>query len=152
MQESARGVLLTPTGQILLMKIAGSAGDFWITPGGRIRPGEEPAEAAAREIREETGYRAALVHNQLWVRHGTYVADGLRLPEREHFFLMPTEPFEATTTGMEPGEANHHRGFRWWTISEIACSTETFVPRRLAELLLDLQQFGPPPSPIESGE
>jgi len=152
MQESARGVLLTPTGLVLLVKITGPTGDAWITPGGRIRPGEEPAEAAVREIREETGCQARLVQGHIWTRHGTYLAEGGRLPEREHFFLMPTEWFEPTSAGMEPHELERHGGFHWWTIPEMADSSEAFVPRKLAELLRNLQQFGPPPSPLESGE
>ncbi len=152
MQESARGVLLTSTGLVLLMRIRGSPQDVWITPGGRIRPGESPVEAAIREIREETGLQALIVEREIWIRHGTYLAGSQRLPERERFFLVPTEEFQPTTSAMEPEELSRHRGYRWWSISDLARSRELFVPRRLAELLRDLQQFGPPTSPVESGE
>ena len=90
MQESARGVLLTRTGLVLLMKVTGPAGECWITPGGRIRLGENAADTAVREVREETGCPAPVVQCQLWVRYGTYLAGGHRLTEREKFFLMPT--------------------------------------------------------------
>jgi 8-oxo-dGTP pyrophosphatase MutT (NUDIX family) len=152
MQESARGVILTETGLVLLMKVMGAAGELWITPGGRIRPGEDPAEAAVREVREETGWAAPVVRGLLWIRNGTFVAGGQRVSEREQFFLMPTERFEPTTDGMEPGELKRHAGFRWWRIPEIASSRETFAPRRLAQLLADLQQCGPPLDPVEADE
>jgi 8-oxo-dGTP pyrophosphatase MutT (NUDIX family) len=152
MQESARGVLMTSTGLVLLMKVASSTRDFWITPGGRIRPGESAVAAAVREIREETGLQEPVVRCEIWIRHGTYLADGGRLRERERFFLVPTEEFQPSTAAMEPRELSRHRGFRWWSITELARSSELFVPRRLAKLLQELQQAGPPSSPVEAGE
>jgi 8-oxo-dGTP pyrophosphatase MutT (NUDIX family) len=152
MQECARGVLLTPEGQVLLMKVATASGHLWITPGGRIRPGEDAVTAAVREVREETGRQDLSVAAEIWVRHGTYVADGRSLPERERFFLMHSVLFDPTPATMEPAERSRHRGFRWWTVEEIAQSSESFAPRRLAVLLRTLREQGPPPSPLESGE
>jgi 8-oxo-dGTP pyrophosphatase MutT (NUDIX family) len=152
MQESARGVLLTPAGRVLLMRVRGTAGAIWITPGGRIRPGESADQAVVREIREETGLQAPVLQCGIWVREGTYLAYGARIPERERFFLVLTEEFQPTTTAMEPAELSRHEGFRWWSIAELERSSERFVPRRLAELLRDLEQSGPPVSPVETGE
>lgn len=55
----AAGVLFTsPEGVLLLRRSANSdhPGE-WGLPGGRIESGETEAEAACREVREETGYR-----------------------------------------------------------------------------------------------
>jgi 8-oxo-dGTP pyrophosphatase MutT (NUDIX family) len=41
------------TGRILLVKHADT--DLWVAPGGAIEPGETPADAAVREMWEETG-------------------------------------------------------------------------------------------------
>ena len=152
MQESARAVLVTPTWLILLMKVAGQTRDVWITPGGRIRPGEQAVSAVVREIHEETGRAGLDVQAEIWVRRGTYLAGGRRLQEQERFFLVPTEQFEPTTAGMERAELERHRGFHWWSILEIAQSPESFVPGRMAELLGDLRHSGPPPEQIETGE
>jgi 8-oxo-dGTP pyrophosphatase MutT (NUDIX family) len=36
------------------------AREGWLTPGGAIDPGETPAQAAVREVAEETGHRITL--------------------------------------------------------------------------------------------
>jgi 8-oxo-dGTP pyrophosphatase MutT (NUDIX family) len=51
--STAAGVVLDDDGSVLLGRRADSGA--WALPGGIIEPGEEPADAAVREIFEETG-------------------------------------------------------------------------------------------------
>ena len=51
--STAAGVVLDDDGQVLLGRRADTG--KWALPGGIIEPGEEPADAAVREIFEETG-------------------------------------------------------------------------------------------------
>jgi ADP-ribose pyrophosphatase len=56
--------------------------ELWELPAGTIDAGEPPAETAARELEEETGYRAARVEPLL----GFYSSPGI-CDERMHGFL-----------------------------------------------------------------
>jgi 8-oxo-dGTP diphosphatase len=56
------GVLLDGAGKVLLREPAGHYdGYVWTFPKGRPALGETPEQAALREVREETGYRARIV-------------------------------------------------------------------------------------------
>ena len=65
-------------------------------PAGTLEPGEDPRECAARELQEETGYRAQRVE----LLHAFYLSPGI-LDERMHLFVA---------TGLTPGEAAREPG------------------------------------------
>ncbi|WP_370526104.1 NUDIX domain-containing protein [Cellulomonas sp. JH27-2] len=46
-------------GAVLLARLSDPDDHRWTLPGGGIELGEEPADAAAREVQEESGYRVA---------------------------------------------------------------------------------------------
>ncbi len=56
--QRARIAVLSEDGQILLVR--GIIGTEWSLPGGGIEKGESPAEAAVRELYEETGMRVGV--------------------------------------------------------------------------------------------
>lgn len=80
-------------------------GDLWEVPAGMLGPAEDPALAAARELREETGYRATGLR-YLWAAYSSpgfssellhfYVADGLEPgepdPDENEEFEVRTFP------------------------------------------------------------
>jgi 8-oxo-dGTP pyrophosphatase MutT (NUDIX family) len=85
-------------GEILLLKWRDPDDGhvFWEPPGGGIEPGEEPPEAAVRELYEETGYTTALEDESFLVDRDYVFAS------RHH---RHTEQFFLTTVAGEPSPA-----------------------------------------------
>lgn len=69
----------------------------------------------------------------------------------ERYFVVRVGTAEVSGDAREPIEASLLRGHRWWAAAEIAASRETFVPRRLGELLPPLLRGEIPGEPIAVG-
>lgn len=76
----AAGILFVADGRVLLLKRSADAKDApstWGLPGGHIEGDENPAAAAIRETREETGYNVgARAGRRLWTSDDGFVAFG----------------------------------------------------------------------------
>ena len=58
LRPRTRGVkvmLFNPGGEVLLVRNSYGVSHLWVLPGGGVRPWEQPAAAAEREVREELG-------------------------------------------------------------------------------------------------
>ena len=70
----AGAVVRDPAGRVLLvLRGHPPAQGLWSLPGGRVEPGESPAEAAVREVREETGLEIVVGSLLASVEFGDYL-------------------------------------------------------------------------------
>jgi len=156
-RPSARLILLDPQDRLFLFKVHQPTvydpadphyGPFWIMIGGLVDPGEEYAETAVREAREETGLVVEDVR-WIWSRERIMQWRERKVLHRERFFLGRTSSTEIDTSGLDEREKSWTLDHRWWSAGEIAASAERFEPKDMAGRLEALLRDGPPAKPVE---
>ncbi len=108
-----------------------------MTVGGGIEDGENPADAAAREVLEETGHdglRLDRVVREHWVDYNWH---GIAYRQHEQWFIATVEAFEATGRFRDEDERSEIRQARWWTVDELCASTALFSPADLPQFLIE---------------
>jgi 8-oxo-dGTP pyrophosphatase MutT (NUDIX family) len=145
-RTSARVVLLDDTGAVLLLCgsdpaiTGGDAPTWWFTVGGEVRPGERLAEAAARELAEETGLSVAPADmiGPIWRRDEAFEFNGSMIDSEEFYLVYRTRRFEPSIAGRTELERRYIHGARWCDandIAELVAAGEQVYPLQLGELL-----------------
>jgi 8-oxo-dGTP pyrophosphatase MutT (NUDIX family) len=109
---------------------------YWATPGGGVEQGETFADAAIRELREETGIHEAKVSGPVGRREVL-----LQLPDGEHvlaveqYFVVNTDTESISRDGWTAEEIEVMADHRWWSREELSITTETIYPEGLIAML-----------------
>ena len=154
-RPSARVLVVGPGDTLLLLQFRMRArtpeSTYWLTPGGGIIPGESVAEAAARELREETGIEISAADLGPVVAYSTGEWSSGRTVFATHnsyFFVRTTETaFDAS--GQEELERSLIIGHHWWALDDLATTRERIVPANAAWLVRSLLADGHPAEPIQ---
>jgi 8-oxo-dGTP diphosphatase len=155
-RPSARLILLDPQDRLFLFNVhTPSVYDpahpfhepFWVMIGGKVDPGEDYSEAAAREAQEETSLTMRGEIRWVWSRERTMHWRDRLVLHRERFFLGYATNTAVDTSTLDPHEKSWTLGHRWWTADEIAASSERFEPMDLGKRLRTLLVDGPPIEP-----
>lgn len=88
LEFSAGGLVVDEQGRVLLIRARDLRGQpVWTLPKGALAPGESSADAALREVREETGYRCELERELAPVTYW-FRRDGRQVKKTVRWFLM----------------------------------------------------------------
>jgi 8-oxo-dGTP pyrophosphatase MutT (NUDIX family) len=138
---AGRVIAIDPANRVLLLRHDSRRyGLHWATPGGGLEDGEDFYAAAARELREETGWSDVEIEPDLVLEDARAQGPESKFSKTVHKFFVarvsiPQRPV-ADVDGMHASDGI--LGYRWWTLAERGSTTETVWPPGLLPVLRGL--------------
>lgn len=134
---SSRILLFDREGSILMLLTTGGNGNArWLTPGGGVDPGESHADAAIRELFEETGLSGVTLAGPVFALDfvATYGAKDHDTGHAEYYTAI-VDRFELSDAGWTEDEKVDVLNHKWWSLDELIMTTEPYEPDNLVELV-----------------
>jgi 8-oxo-dGTP pyrophosphatase MutT (NUDIX family) len=115
--------------------------DYWATPGGALEAGESFADAARRELFEETGIRRDEVGQEVAKREFILqLESGEKVMAEEHFFLLPVADQSLSRAHWTSVEIDVMTEHRWWSVDELKGTSEAVFPETLLTILASIDK------------
>ena len=110
--------------------------NYWATPGGALEAGESFADAARRELFEETGILTDAVGQEVAEREFVLqLHDGEYVIAEERFFLVRVAGQALSRDHWTPIEIEVMTDHRWWSVEDLMSTSETVFPETLVDIL-----------------
>ena len=145
-RPSSRLLIIDRNNRVLLFRFMFNRGplagqDYWATPGGALEAGESFADAARRELFEETGILRDAVGQQVAEREFAFqLHDGEYVMAEERFFLVRVTDQSLSRDHWTPIEIEVMTDHRWWSVEELTSTSEAVFPETLVAILASIEQ------------
>ncbi|MFN3989973.1 MAG: NUDIX hydrolase [Erythrobacter sp.] len=136
LRRAARIIVLDPEGRALMFRydVPGRA-PFWVTAGGECEPGETFADAARRELLEETGIIADPGRQIARLTPEFITVEGEPVQADERFFIVQVAEARIDTSRHTALERRLMTQHRWFTRAELADWPEAVFPQNIIQMI-----------------